>query len=1037
MSTTGTPSHVTGSNAGNLTTVQKWLTGSSFLTSHYHYFDTGNVSEYDDANGGVTHYTYGACGNSFVTLVAPPISVLQTSSTWNCNGGVQTGTTDPNGAVKSVGYTDAKYWRPTSTTDPLTNSTTISYPSVNTITSAMTFNGGSSTSSTELSVDGYGRPYLSQVRQGPSSSNWDTIETFYDSLGRASEQTLPYSGTAGQTTGVGSPNVTTTFDVLSRPSTATDSGGGNTTYSYSDNDVLISTTVNASTQSKKQLEYDGLGRLTSVCELTSATGSGSCAQNSAQTGFWTTYAYGVTASGETLTVKQNKQSASPQTRTYSYDHLGRLISEANPESGTTTYAYDSDATCGNSAGDRVKRIDAVANTTCYAYDLVHRPTSVSYSGTYAARTPNKTFVYDTATVNGTAMANGKGRMVEAYTGTSASKITDLGFSYTARGETSDVYESTPHSGGYYHLSAAFWPHGVVKQLSGLPGVPTLYYGASDGSGLDGEGRITKVSAASGQNPVTSVTYSSSNTTLTGVTYGSGDSDAFGYDSNTLRQISYTFNVGSTPQTDSGTLTWNVNGTLKTLAISDQLNASNSQTCNYTYDDLTRIKIVDCGASWYQDFHQTDAFGNIYKTTQVGSTGQPFTPGYDSGTNRINSGYPVSYDTNGNLTNDGLGKTYTWNSENSPASLSDGTVSMTSVYDALGRLVENQSAGSNTEVVYDPAGGKLALMNAQALVKAFVALPGAGQAVYTNSGLAYYRHSDWLGSSRLATTTTRTKYFDVAYAPYGEDYVNSGTADLSFTGHTQDTLPALSGLGLYDFLFRRYHPVQGRWISPDPAGLGAVDPSNPQTWNRYAYVDNIPLSNVDALGLYIGVPTYWSIWGNLWGRVNPFRFELLIEPPEPPVRSKGGPPCLAGAGPLLPGQSRCAANTGPNQRLLKIAQQIQNCPQFSNVGNQIAQGVNSGSISVGNVPSNGVGTTNGYFSPISVIAPDALDDPSTVIHEWIHQTQTVGNPFFIFLKGANQLQALVNSKLLEGAPEGFLDTSAQAVANKIVSVCGVK
>jgi len=102
-----------------------------------------------------------------------------------------------------------------------------------------------------------------------------------------------------------------------------------------------------------------------------------------------------------------------------------------------------------------------------------------------------------------------------------------------------------------------------------------------------------------------------------------------------------------------------------------------------------------------------------------------------------------------------------------------------------------------------------------------------------------------------------------------------------------------------------------------------------------------------------------------------------------------------------------------------------------------EGVNSGSISVGNVPSNGVGTTNGYFSPISVIAPDALDDPSTVIHEWIHQTQTVGNPFFIFLKGANQLQARVNSKLLEGAPEGFLDTSAQAVANKIVSVCGVK
>jgi len=42
-------------------------------------------------------------------------------------------------------------------------------------------------------------------------------------------------------------------------------------------------------------------------------------------------------------------------------------------------------------------------------------------------------------------------------------------------------------------------------------------------------------------------------------------------------------------------------------------------------------------------------------------------------------------------------------------------------------------------------------------------------------------------------------------------------------------------------------VQGRWLSPDPAGLGAVDPANPQTWNRYAYVGNNPLSLIDPLG----------------------------------------------------------------------------------------------------------------------------------------------------------------------------------------------
>jgi len=44
-----------------------------------------------------------------------------------------------------------------------------------------------------------------------------------------------------------------------------------------------------------------------------------------------------------------------------------------------------------------------------------------------------------------------------------------------------------------------------------------------------------------------------------------------------------------------------------------------------------------------------------------------------------------------------------------------------------------------------------------------------------------------------------------------------------------------------------HRAQGRWVSPDPAGLAAVDPTNPQTWNRYAYVSNNPLTSTDPNG----------------------------------------------------------------------------------------------------------------------------------------------------------------------------------------------
>lgn len=44
-------------------------------------------------------------------------------------------------------------------------------------------------------------------------------------------------------------------------------------------------------------------------------------------------------------------------------------------------------------------------------------------------------------------------------------------------------------------------------------------------------------------------------------------------------------------------------------------------------------------------------------------------------------------------------------------------------------------------------------------------------------------------------------------------------------------------------------MQGRWLSPDPSGLAAVDPTNPQSWNRYVYALNNPLRYTDPLGLY--------------------------------------------------------------------------------------------------------------------------------------------------------------------------------------------
>ena len=102
------------------------------------------------------------------------------------------------------------------------------------------------------------------------------------------------------------------------------------------------------------------------------------------------------------------------------------------------------------------------------------------------------------------------------------------------------------------------------------------------------------------------------------------------------------------------------------------------------------------------------------------------------------------------------------------------------------------------------------------------------------------------------TQSRTIYGDTAFAPFGETYANTNTTDpYHFAAYPLDF-----ALGLYDTAAREYHTTQGRWLTPDPAGLSAVDPTNPQSWNRYAYVLNNPMSFTDPTGLMTINPNWY-------------------------------------------------------------------------------------------------------------------------------------------------------------------------------------
>jgi RHS repeat-associated protein len=112
--------------------------------------------------------------------------------------------------------------------------------------------------------------------------------------------------------------------------------------------------------------------------------------------------------------------------------------------------------------------------------------------------------------------------------------------------------------------------------------------------------------------------------------------------------------------------------------------------------------------------------------------------------------------------------------------------------------------------------------------------------------------DHLGNTRLVTDQAGNTIARHDYRPFGDE-ITTGyagrTADWAkydgvkqkFTGQEHD------GETQFDFFQARYlSAAQQRFMSPDPGNAGA-DPSSPQSWNAYSYVQNNPLNRTDPSG----------------------------------------------------------------------------------------------------------------------------------------------------------------------------------------------
>ena len=175
------------------------------------------------------------------------------------------------------------------------------------------------------------------------------------------------------------------------------------------------------------------------------------------------------------------------------------------------------------------------------------------------------------------------------------------------------------------------------------------------------------------------------------------------------------------------------------------------------------------------------------------------------------------------------------------------------YDGNGLRVKRVSGGTTT--VYIFSGSKVVAeydngAAPSAPSREYIYGGSALLAKIDSSGTKYY-HQDHL-SNRLVTSSTGATLEQMGHFPFGESWYNATGDKLLFTTYERD---AESG---NDYAQARYYVNRlARFSILDPLSGSTSDP---QTLNRYTYVRNSPVGNVDPTGKMMCVDMCPN-WGN--------------------------------------------------------------------------------------------------------------------------------------------------------------------------------
>ncbi|MDB5905855.1 MAG: Flagellar hook-length control protein FliK, partial [Betaproteobacteria bacterium] len=548
--------------------------------------------------------------------------------------------------------------------------------------------------------------------------------------------------------------------------------------------------------------------------------------------------------------------------TMTYDLRGRKLTMADPDMGSWTYVYDV-------VGQLKGQTTAKAQVSTMVYDELGRMTTRTEPDLIS------NFTYDWCPMS-------VGKPCEAYA--------DNGFyralSYDTQGRVSQIYSEIDSPTAPYLIDYAYDANGRLAQTT-YPENNVFPPDVIVKNVYNVRGYLTQVINAAG----TLVYWAAGTVSATGKvltdTLGNAATTTRGYDA--LDRMTSNVVTKSAVNLQNQTYAYDTIGNLTQRMDVVQANLTES----FAYDRLNRL-LQSSGTGLTTRSYGYDKWGDITSKSDAGTynyplatAAHPHSPNSITGTVNgfVNPGF--TYDANGNIAT-GMGRTYTYTSYNMPATISGvrlaaGTsYSYTYTYNTDHQRTRLVHSTLGTFIYLHPDGAGKLLYEKEVKPtgviehKNYINAGGIQVGVLINrsdgSTEMRYFHQDNLGSNTLITNSTGGVMERLAYEAYGKRRNANGTADPNntlfgintdrgFTGHEE-----LDEIALIHMNGRLYDPVLARFITPDPT-LQA--PDNLQSYNRYTYGFNNPLSGYD--------PTGYSFWKKWWRPIAAITAAVLLQP----------------------------------------------------------------------------------------------------------------------------------------------------------------